>query len=82
LAGQFLGHITGIGVRLLGEADRPLYEVVLELDADLAEVVADRRVLAKRDEAAVTLDVDVLDTGARQLLGLAFPARSGCRDTR
>ena len=44
LAGQFLGHITGIGEWLLGEADRPLDEVVLELDADLAEVVADGRV--------------------------------------
>src|SRR6201999_1760768 len=74
LAGQFLGHITGIRERLLGKADRPLDEIVLELDADLAQVVADRRVRAEGDEPAVALDVDVVDAGTRQLLGLAFPA--------
>ena len=38
LTGQLLGHVTRIGERLLGEADRPFDEVVVELDADLAQV--------------------------------------------
>src|SRR5262245_26525929 len=72
LPGQFLGHIARVRERLLGETDRPLDEVVLELDADLTQVVADRRVLPDGDEPAVALDVDVLDAGARQLLRLTF----------
>ena len=82
-----LATSQGSGNGFCVEADRPLDEVVVELDADLAQVVAQRRVLAERDEAAVTLDVDVLDAGARQFLGLAFPpdraaAEPGEREVR
>src|SRR6476661_7982052 len=72
LTGEFLGDLAGIRERLLREADRPLDEVVLKSDADLAQVRAERRIITSRDETVVALDVDVLHTGARQLLGFAL----------
>src|ERR1700739_2066524 len=74
LAGQFLGDVAGRREWLLRVADRPFDEIVLELDTDLAQVVAQRRIVRDRDEAAVAIDVDVIDAGPRQFLGLTFPA--------
>src|SRR5579875_1773402 len=51
---------------------RPFDEVVLELDTDLAQRVAQRRLAADGDEATVAVDVDVFNAGPRQLLGFAF----------
>jgi len=41
LAGEFLGDVARIGERLLTEADGPLDEVVVVLDADLAQAGAE-----------------------------------------
>src|SRR6202034_2667294 len=74
LTRQLFGDVAGVGVRLLAEVHRPFEEVVVELDSDLAQRVTQLRIVADRDEAAVTADVDVFDAGPRQLLGLAFAA--------
>src|SRR5580693_795605 len=87
LTRQLFGDVAGVGVRLLAEVHRPFEEVVVELDPDLAQRVTQLRIVADRDEAAVTADVDVFDAGPRQLLGLAFapdrtPAIPGEREVR
>src|SRR3984957_734350 len=74
LTRQLFGDVAGVRVRLLAEVHRPFEEVVVELDPDLAQRVTQLRIVADRDEAAVTADVDVFDAGPRQLLGLAFAA--------
>src|ERR1700733_7208679 len=87
LTGQLFGDVAGVRVRLLAEIHRPFEEGLVELDSDLAQRVPQLRIVADRDEAAVTADVDVFDAGARQLLGLAFaadraPAIPGEREVR
>src|SRR6185295_11419561 len=66
------GDVAGSRKRLLRVADRPLDEVGLKAYADLAQVRAERRIVTGRDETVVALDVDVLHTGARQLLGFTL----------
>src|SRR6185437_5244558 len=72
LASQFFGDIARRREGLLAEADRPFDEVVLELDPDLTQRIAQARLVADGDETAVPVDVDVFDASARQLLCLAL----------
>src|SRR5277367_2552468 len=59
LTSQFFCYIARRREWLLTETDRPFDEVVLELDSDFAQRVAQVGLVADGNETAVTVDVDV-----------------------